>query len=1011
MKKLLFTILPYLPKTLLFLPLFFVYGISSAPKPITVHKAALMENPPFLAYESQWVDSVFHAMTIDEKIGQLFMVPAYSNKGSEHKKSVEQLIEKYHVGGIIFFQGGPVRQAQMNNYFQEKSKIPLMIAGDYEWGLSMRLDSTVHYPRQMLMGAIQDNRLIYEFGKETARQLKRLGIHINFAPVIDVNNNPANPVINSRSFGENKYNVTRKGLMYTLGMQDHKILATGKHFPGHGDTDTDSHHELPVITHDKQRIDSIEAYPFRELIQNGLGGIMVAHLNIPALDAEKNSVSSLSHKTIHQYLKTELGFEGLIFTDALGMQGVAKHYKPGETELKSFQAGTDVLLMPQSVPAAFSAIKKGLADGLITESQLNRRVKKILKAKKWFGLDEYQAVETKNLINDLNTEEAQLLNRKLTEAAITIASDNYGLIPFSLPEEKKAASISLGSGKTNSFQHRLSNYNRVPAYAVFKDVSAKVLDDYLKSLKAYDFVFVSIHNTNRRPPYFGVNPNAFKFIDKLSEKTNVILSIFGNPYILKHITHPEKLAAVTVSYNDRSISRDLTAQAIFGGIKANGRLPVSAGKYFKEGSGETTKKIRLKYSEPAELKIRQEKLKKIDSVMQRAINDKATPGGVIIGAKNGTVFYRKAFGTHTYAKIQQTHVSDLYDLASLTKILATIPSLMKLYEEGKFNPKKNLGHYLDDVKGTNKNNLKIIDILTHQARLQSWIPFYIHTLNEDKTAYLEGVYAHKKNKKYSVEVARNLYILATYEDSMYQKIYDSELRKRSGYRYSDLGFYMLKKIIEQETGMSIKEYTRKNFYEPLGAYTLGYHPLENFPPNQIAPTENDIYYRKQLLRGYVHDYGAAMTGGVNGHAGLFANADDVAKMMQMYLQKGSYGNRKYFSPKTIEYFTTPPHNVKKNRRALGFDRPQRPEKGPTAQVVSDKSFGHSGFTGTYAWADPEYDFVYVFLSNRIYPDIENNRLLNDNVRTKIQQLFYESFMEEQQLAEHKESGTLTEFIN
>ncbi|MEA2042449.1 MAG: glycoside hydrolase family 3 N-terminal domain-containing protein [Bacteroidota bacterium] len=1004
-------ILLYLLKSLLFFPLFFLYSNDIVVSRNTSLSDSIIHTPPYLLGGSQWVDSVFSQMTNDEKIGQLLMIPAYSNKDAAHSRYVQTMIETYHVGGIIFFQGGPVRQAQLTNNFQSRSKIPLMIAGDYEWGLSMRLDSTVRYPRQMLMGATQDPKLIYDFGAETARQLRRLGIHINFAPVIDINNNAQNPVINSRSFGENRKNVASKGLMYMLGLQDNLILATGKHFPGHGDTDTDSHKDLPIIKHSKKRIDSLEAYPFKELINYGLGGIMVAHLNIPSLDSSKNSVSGLSRNIVTNYLKKDLGYQGLTFTDALGMRGVTKHNAPGETELKAFKAGVDILLMPESVPQAYKTLKAALRTGLISRKELDKKVLKILQAKRWFGLHNYRPIDTKNLIKDLNTPKAKLLNRKLTEGAVTIASDNFGIIPFTDFSQSTFASISIGNGQVNSFQQRMKNYGTIDTYAVFKNISEKSLNSSIKTLENYKFVVISLHNTNRMPPYFGTNPDVFSFIEKLSQKTNVVLAVFGNPYILNHLKHPEKIAAVVVSYNDRTLTRDITAQVLYGGIKADGQLPVSAGKHFKSGTGFSTKKIRLKYSEPTELNLKTEKLKQVDSVILKAIGDKATPGAVVIAAKDGVVFYRKAFGKQTYAGTQKTKVTDIYDLASLTKILATVPSLMQLYEEDKFSTGQTLGYYLPELDSTNKEHLKVSHILTHKAKLKSWIPFYLHTMNESKTGFKKGIYSSKKSKKYSVQVADNLYMNNTYTDTLYQEIFDSKLRKRKGYKYSDLGFYLFKKIIENTTESSLDVYTNNNFYRPLGATTMGYLPLNRFPKSKIIPTEDDKVFRKQLLRGHVHDYGAAMSGGVNGHAGLFSNADDVAKIMQMYLQYGSYGGKRYFMPKTIKEFTACPYCKEGNRRGLGFDHAKRPKGGPTAQIVSNQSFGHSGFTGTYAWVDPKYDFMYIFLSNRIHPDIENHKLLKDNVRTKIQQLFYESFIQENKLAEMKNDGLDDEFAN
>ncbi len=941
-----------------------------------------------------WADSVYKSMTPDERLGQLFMIPAYPEQGDADKKKVSDLIKEYNIGGIIFFKSDPVKQAELTNYYQEFSKTPIMIAGDYEWGLSMRIKNTVNYPRQMMLGAIRNDMLISEFGKEVARQCKRLGININFAPVIDINNNPENPVINSRSFGEQKENVAQKGTAYMFGMQSNRILAVGKHFPGHGDTDTDSHKDLPIIKHSKKRLDSLELYPFKKLIHNGIGGIMIAHLNIPSLDSSKNSVSSLSKPIVTDLLKKDLGFKGLIFTDALGMQGVTKYYKPGETEVAALRAGVDILLMPKDVPLAFQKIKAAIKSGKISQQEIDKRCKKILIAKQWMKLNTYKKINTKKIINDLNTDYAKFLNQKLTEAALTIAMNKNHILPFKNLDSENIASVSIGNGLISNFQKRLLQYDDVENFTLNKNSEIKNFNKRMDQLAEYDKVIVSIHGMSRRPPYFNINSNTIDFVNKLSQKTKVILVLFGNPYALMNFKNPENLQAVLVSYNDRKITRDLSAQLLFGGITAQGKLPVSAGKLFPAGKGSLFMKNRLKYSIPEELNINKDTLLKIDSVMKDAIAQEATPGGVIIGIKNGIVFYRKAFGYHTYKKVNKTKINDIFDLASVTKIAGTLPILMKLYEEKKINLNAKLSAYLPEVKGTNKENLIIKDILAHQARLKPWIPFYLDTyIDEEHTKLNPEIYSSVKSIKYPFQVAENLYITKSYSDTIYKKIYESELRKKKKYRYSDLGFIMFHRMIEKMTGINQNIYDAENFYKKIGATTLGYLPLKKFKKIQIVPTEDDNFFRHQLIQGYVHDYAAAMLGGVSGHAGLFSNADDIAKMMQMYLQYGQYGGRQYFKPSTLKLFTKCAFCKNGNRRALGFDRVLRPESGPASQLASDKSYGHSGFTGILVWADPKYKFVYIFLSNRIYPTSENKKLIKMDVRTKIQDYFYKSFPE------------------
>ncbi len=941
---------------------------------------------------NKWVDAKMANMTPDEKLGQLFMLAAYPKQGKANKDFLTGIIKKYKIGGLIMFQGGPVSQAKLTNYYQSISKTPLMIAGDYEWGLSMRLDSTVRYPRQMMLGAIQNDLLINEFSVELARQLKRIGIHINFAPVIDVNNNANNPVINSRSFGENKENVSKKGLAYMIGLQENNILAVGKHFPGHGDTDVDSHKDLPVILHSKERLDSVEMYPFKKLINTGLGGIMIAHLNIPSLDARENAVSSLSKPIVTNLLIKKLGFKGLIFTDALGMNGVTKHYKPGETEVAALVAGVDILLMPKDVPLAFQKIKNAIKKGKISQQEIDFRCKKILFAKKWFGLENYKKINTNNIYEDLNSEYANFLKNKLVEASLTLAVNKNKIIPFQNLDTETIASISIGNGYVSNFQKTLNLYDDVENFTINKSAKIEDFNKQIKQLERFDKVIISIHKMNRRPPVFGITKNTIDFVNKLANKTKVVLVLFGNPYALKQFKNPENLKAVLVSYNDWKLTRNRSAQLLFGGITAQGRLPVSANNYFKEGMGILSIKQRLKYSNPYELKLNEDTLKKVDSVINNAIAVGATPGATVIAIKNGIVFYHKSFGYHTYSKRVKNKNTDIYDLASLTKISSTLPSLMKLYEEGKIDVNKKLSKYLPELKSTNKKNIIIKDILAHQARLKPWIPFYIDTYeDEEKTKLDSKIYSKTKRGKFTVQVANNLYISENYRDSIYQKIYDSELRSKKKYKYSDLGFILFHKLIEDITKEQQEDYVQENFYAKLGANTTGYLPLKRFNKKNIVPTEQDNFYRHQLLQGYVHDYAAAMTGGVNGHAGLFSNANDLAKLMQMYLNFGKYGKQRYFASKTIKKFSSKAFPKSKNRRGLGFDRPVRPEGGPSSQLVSNQSFGHSGFTGTLVWIDPKYDFVYIFLSNRINPTSENKKLWKMDVRTKVQDYFYKSF--------------------
>ncbi|MBN1251837.1 MAG: serine hydrolase [Bacteroidales bacterium] len=987
-------------KLLYFIFKFFIFSIiilfaSSyiSSNKIKVENFSQSRYPEFIKYKNKWVDSVFQSLSLDDKIAQLIMVAAYSNKGDEHKKNIENLIQKHNIGGLIFFQGGPVRQANLTNYYQSISKTPLLIAMDAEWGLSMRLDSVQNFPLQMMLGAIQNNKWLYDLGVEIGEQCNRLGVHVNFAPVIDINNNPANPVINSRSFGEDRVNVAEKGFAYMFGLQEKKIIATAKHFPGHGDTDSDSHKTLPIINHSFNRLDSIELFPFKYLIDRGLAATMIAHLHIPALDSAEFSASSLSKNVVTDLLINDLGFKGLIFTDALGMKGVSNYNSPGTTSLKAFLAGVDILLMPDDVNASISAIKNAVESGLISKEEIDRRCLKVLKSKQWVGLENYKPIKIDNLTQDLNSSNANLINRKLIENSLTLVKNNNDLIPIKNLDSVRIASVSIGYGGETKFQESLSLYDNVTHFSINKNASLSDYNYLLNKLSKFDLVIAGFHNPNRQPKSFGLTKISVWFAHELSKHTKVILDIFASPYTLS-MFKPNSFNAIILSYEDTDISQDLSAQLIFGGVSAQGKLPVSAGKYFLSRMGEIDKKIRLKYAPPIELNINELKLKKIDSIVLSAIDEKVMPGCQILAIKNGTVFYQKSFGYHTYDKKLKVKNDDIYDIASLTKITATIPAIMKLSDEGKIDINKKLSYYLSELDSTNKKDIIIKQILAHQAKLKAWIPFYLRTYDKkSKIPYKLNpeIYTQKSDEKHQFKVAEKIFISNSYTDTMYKQIIESPLRTKSGYRYSDLGFYLFYKMIENQSKYSFTDFLDKNFYKPIGLTSTTYNPLNKYPLEKIIPTEKDNKFRKQLIQGYVHDYGAAMMGGISGHAGLFSNSNDLAKLMQMFLQKGEYGGRRYLNSSTVALFTKKAYSKSNNRRALGFDRPGSRKKSPVSNLASSYSFGHTGFTGTMAWVDPKEDFIYIFLSNRVYPNAQNNKLVELNIRSKIQSVFYQSF--------------------
>lgn len=948
--------------------------------------------PPFHLVQNKWVDSVFNSMTEDERIGQLFMVAAYSKNGTTPNDKISGLIREQKIGGLIFMQGGPGRQAILTNYYQSISEVPLMIGIDGEWGLAMRLDSTMKFPWQMTLGAVQDNQLIYDMGGVIADQCRRIGVHVNFAPVVDINNNRNNPVIGARSFGEDRENVTEKGLAYMKGMQDHGVLATAKHFPGHGDTDKDSHQSLPVIGHDRARLDSVELYPYRKLIANGLGSVMVAHLSIPALDPTPNTPTTLSRKVVTELLQEKMRFKGLIFTDALNMKGVADADAPGIVDVKALLAGNDILLFSGDVPTAIAQIKTAIKNGEITQQYVDDKCRKILKAKYWMGLNKRPVIPMDKLYEDLHTKKAEVVLRRLVEASLTLVKNEKNLVPLQNLDTLQIASVSVGNSSPTVFQKRLGDYSKVDHFFVGEEPTTTETTNLLVKLKNYNTVIISLHKSNDSPfKGYKFSSSVKTFIKTVNSQKTVVLAVFANPYSLTGFEEALSCESVIMSYQDSELAQDYTAQLIFGGIPAKGKLPVSINANYPAGHGLISEKpIRMKYTIPEDLGMDSRKFDRINEIVEKAIHDTVFPGCQILAARNGMIFYREAFGHFTYDKKKAVSNDDLYDIASVTKVSSTLPSVMKLTDEGKIDISQTLGSYLPQLTGTDKYNVKLIDLLTHQAGFKSWIPFHLYTMTKDRH-YRQGIYDTVWSELYSLPVADHLFANHNLPDTMFAGNIATPLSGKKKYLYSDLGFYYLKRMIENLSGKSLDRYTEDNFYRPLGATTLTYNPLKKFPKDRIAPTENDTIFRKQQIQGYVHDQGAAMMGGVGGHAGLFASSNDLAKLMQLYLNMGEYGGRRYIKESTMKEFTKCQFCVNGNRRAIGFDKPSPDGDGNTAcDCVSYLSFGHSGFTGTLAWVDPDKQLVYIFLSNRVYPNAENKKLLKEGQRALIQEIFYDA---------------------
>lgn len=941
----------------------------------------------YSAVQKEWVENRYNQMTLEEKVGQLFIAQIYSGAGERDINYIKSLVKDYHIGGIIFSKGGPVRQARLTNELQEISKIPLLMSQDAEWGLAMRLDSTYAFPWNMTLGAVEDNKLIERTGAQIAKHVKRMGMQMDFVPDVDININPENPIIGNRSFGENKERVTEKALALLSGFESEGVLTSAKHFPGHGDTNVDSHKALPVLNFSKERLDSIELYPYKKLIAAGIPGVMVGHLEVPALDARKGTPASVSYPVITELLKEKLNFKGLVLTDALDMKGVKNDKHPEQTGLDALLAGNDILLMPGDVPANIKVIIQACKDGKVSEERLAHSVKKILMAKYKTGLNNYKPVDLRNLTEDLNSVENDVLYEELMENAITVVKNNMSILPVKDLEKERIAYVHLGADSGDAFYETLKKYTKVDK------INSKDNKDLLGDLAPYSLVIVGFHQSDASPwAAYKFKQEELQQLYDIAKAHRTVLNVFTKPYALLDVKYTSNIDAVVVSYQNSFVAQSKTAQILFGALGAKGKLPVSAGKEFPEGTGYKTATLqRLSYGLPESVGMNSQKLKKIDSLAKIVVDKKMAPGMQVLVARKGKVIFQKNYGYHAYSKKLAVQTDDVYDLASMTKMLASLPLYMELVDQGKINLDMTLKEILPFLKNSNKADITLKEVLSHYGRLVPFINFYKKTL-DDRGFPSPDYYRPQAEGEFNVKVADNLYMREDYKDSIYQAIADSDLLKKKRYVYSDFPFYLSKKFFDDYYHSDMDTLTQTHFYRSMGANRLGYLPLNRFFKNEVVPTEVDDYFRHQVIHGYVHDEGSAMLGGTSGHAGLFGNANDVAKMMQLYLNKGTYGGKRYFSAQTFDLFNTCYYCDEDIRRAIGFDKPQlEGEKdGPASEFASHSSFGHLGFTGTKSWADPEEDVLYVVLSNYVHPDRARKAFIREDIRIKVEEYVYEA---------------------
>ena len=962
---------------------------------------------------NQWVDSVFNSLTPEGRVGQLIIAAVTPSGNEATRELVKRLVTQNLVGGLIYEESSIADQAAVTNLAQSLAAVPLMITIDGEWGLGMRLKEVPNFQRNLILGALDDDMLLYEYGREVARQCRRMGIHVNFAPVLDVNDNPLNPVIGDRSFGESPELVARHAIAFARGLEDGGVMAVGKHFPGHGSSSEDSHKTLPVINKSLQEINTCELVPFRRFIDSGLSGILTAHLLVPAIEGGK-APTSLSPDCVGKLLRDDMGFEGLIFTDALNMKGATQMLK-GSACGNALLAGNDVLLMPENVGAEVASVLHAVNSGVISQNVIDERCKKMLRYKYALQLTGPQHVNTANLVNDVNSSRATVLKRQLTAGSITVIKNNDNILPIHNLQSRHIAVATIGNedGTASMFTRRCADYAEVKRFDLDKVGSASDLAEKLHD-GHFNTIIVEVGADD------AANRAALNAVVKKCK--NLIVVLTCKPYEIKNygaaVTN-KHVKAVVLTYQNNKLAEDYAAQTIFGGNAAGGNLPVSLsfeGKKtrYDAGHGIHYPATRLGYSIPAEVGLDARLTAQIDSVCRLGVQQHAFPGCQVIVARHGKVVYKGSFGTIDYGSKVKVDDNTLFGLASVSKAMGTISGVMKAFDDGKFDLDDKASQYIPGLRNGDKEDITFRDLLYHETGMPASLNMW-QMMMDPKTysgvliagaedanhpiKVMNGAWGHKdaklrtdilsthKTDKFNIAIADGIWGGRVTYDSIMNRIYHAKLGKKK-YLYSCCNFSLLADAVQRMTHSPLNYYVNNYIFAPLGAYHTMYRPLSKFSRDDIAYTEVDTYLRRQHIHGYVHDELAAFSGGVQGNAGLFSNANDLAKLFQMWLNGGTYGGVRLLKASTVETFTT--QKSPNSHRGLGFDKPVigDPDASNTCPEATPETFGHTGFTGTCFWVDPKNDMFYIFLSNRVCPTRNNPNFGRISARSHINTLIY-----------------------
>ncbi|MFQ5571414.1 MAG: glycoside hydrolase family 3 N-terminal domain-containing protein [Rhodothermales bacterium] len=917
------------------------------------------------ANAGEWAEAQLQTMTLEQKVAQLFSSYAYGRFKSADDPTYERLIdlvEHFEVGGIIFFQGDPLSQALLANDLQQRSRLPLLVSQDMEWGAGMRLERTTTFPRTMALGATRNPALAYAAGRVTAEEARALGTHQIYAPVADVNNNPLNPIINVRSFGERPDLVAEMVAAFVRGAQDGGVLATAKHFPGHGDTSVDSHSDLPILPFDRPRLDSLELVPFRAAVEAGVQSVMTGHLALPAFDADKNIPASLSPGITRAILRDELAFDGLIVTDALRMQGVTKHFGVGEAAIRALEAGADMLLLTDDEYAARNAILRALDSGRLTVERVDESVMRILRAKEELRLHENRLVDLAGARRHVSTKAHQALSETIARRSLTLLNNEKDLLPLIGPP-KSILSITLSDSDNPSAGRYFTGQLR--RHADGSRITPRLLDrrsepkDYrqvLAEASTYDVIlvptFIFVRSGSGR---IGLSQAHRRFLDDLAATGKpVVLISFGNPYMVVGLAR--RPSAYIAAYGGTEASQTAAAQALFGQSGFEGELPISIPGLYDFGAGLRLDQVAPRLGLPEETGMDSPTLARIDSMMRASIQARAFPGAAVAIGRANVIVKLDGYGYFTYDSEQRVTPDSRFDLASLTKVVSTTTAAMQLFEQGRLDLEAPVIRYLPRFGQNGKEAVTIRHLLTHTSGLPPFRPFYRMGVTT-REAVIDSIFAIGLEFEPGVQA-----------------------------RYSDFSMITLALVIEQITGQEFSAYAQEHIFEPLGMRNTGFRPA-GATDTTFVPTEVDDYFRLRLIQGEVHDETAWLLGGTAGHAGLFSTAADLARFASMLVNGGRINGYPFLKEETIRLFTTPV-DPEHHTRALGWDTRSLEGYSSAGRYFGPKSFGHTGFTGTSLWIDPDQHLFAILLTNRVYPTRDNRGHVA--VRPQLADLAYEA---------------------